>query len=101
MWSRVQNRFLWQRYELHKQLLRGEVGEDGVNEVWGWHGSRDASPLLLCTGFDGVDFRRVRLREWVVAWSDVGGCRVARGSTGEARTSQSTRRTAMGTMLTS
>ena len=32
----------------------------GANEQWLWHGTSHTNPLVLCSGLDGVDFRRVR-----------------------------------------
>ena len=36
--------------------LRHEVGEELL-----WHGTSSADPLLICSGRDGIDFRRARI----------------------------------------
>ena len=62
----VHNRFQWQRYGQHRDLmwsLRNESEsksrEEMLQEEWLWHGTSGTDPRVICMGRDGVDFRRV------------------------------------------
>ena len=65
--SRVQNRYLWNRYKHEQRLIEQQVeahadavARRGANEQWLWHGTSSTNPWVVCSGLDGVDFRMVR-----------------------------------------
>ena len=63
----IHNRFQWQRYSQRcdfmwsmRRITETSSRDDVLHKTWLWHGTSGTDPRVLCTGQDGIDFRRVR-----------------------------------------
>ena len=63
----IHNRFQWERYSQRcdsmwsmRRITETSSRDDVLHKTWLWHGTSGTDPRVLCTGQDGIDFRRVR-----------------------------------------
>ena len=64
--TRIQNKWLWERYVLHKQRLSFK-NNGSVNEMELFHGTRKNDPKLIYEGEDGFDMRFSSTGMWGLA----------------------------------
>lgn len=64
--TRVQNKWLWERYALHKKRLAFK-NDGNVNEKELFHGTRGNDPKLIYDGEDGFDMRYSAQGMWGLA----------------------------------